>query len=328
MNFEAALKFVAPLTDPRAGYCNMSADYDCNCSKCSALTRAHWFIGAFIWSIATAAARAEVETALGGLKGLATMGWAIEAALAPGQTLRALALWAGDAWGSSNGDLKGSYFRVVGKRGNAAKHVGKVGMVKWVGESDGGPRWAPRAHSIRLGLQIEGEAKLVYVTHAQCERLPTPPEVKMARLETKIVSEAIATLRPKWEGTVPKKSSKESRAKWLGRCPIAYIISGREAGKVGSVFWVGADKKTGEMTRLGIECKDIVWVSAYDCANTLMAEVPASERVQIERVAADAAMEGNMDAARALLGQTRRPLAFPLQASADDGPSYTDTFTE
>lgn len=313
MNFDASLKFVAPLTAPRGDYCRMSADYDCNCSRCSAVTRAHWYISAFVWSIATAAARTEIETALGGLRGLATIGRAVEAALAPGQALRSLALWAGDVWGSSGGDLRGSYFRVVGKRGNAAHHVGKVGMVKWAGVSDSGYGQRTPRLSLRLGLQVEGEAKLVYVAHSQCARLPVPPEIQASRIEAKIVHEAIATLRPKWTGAVPKKLSRESRAKWLARCPIAHIISGRDAGKSGPVFWIGADKKSGEEgARLGIECVaatglvEVAWVSAYACADRPMVEVPAAERTLIERIAADAAMQEDTTAARRLLEQTRR----------------------
>lgn len=308
MDLSNAIAYVAPLKAPTAGHCIWSADYDCNCSRCSYLTRSHWYISAFVWSIANAASRAEVETALSGLQGLALIGQAVKAALSPGLVFNSLVDWAVDAWTSSSGELRGLYFRVVGKRGKAAQHVGKVGICNWVGENTFG--YHSTKSTIRLGLAVEGEQKLIYVAHSQCERMATPAEVARAKAEAKVVSEAIAAHRPKWVGSVPAKKRSESSSKWKARCPIAYIVSGREAGKSGRVFWIGADKKTSEVgARLGIECTDggTAWVSAYDCTDRPMVPaVSTEERLQIERVAADAALEGDSQRARELLAQTRR----------------------
>jgi hypothetical protein len=305
-----ALNFVKPLVAPYAAHCVWASDYDCRCSRCSALTRAMWYVSAFVWSVATGPVRAEVESALGGFKALALVGAAVEAALSPGKALTSMMEYFADAWTSDGGNLKGFYFKVVGKRGNAKKFAGKVGICKWVGETTFGGYYDRRAGHVggttttRIGLQVEGEEKLVYVPFKQCERLPIPAEVTAARTEAKIVKEAIATLRPKWNGTVPKKG-RTTVAKWKASCPVAYVVTGKNAGKSGKVFWVGADKKTGEAgARLGMETEtgETLWLSAYECADRPV--TVSSDKALIERIAADAALEGNENKARELLAQT------------------------
>jgi len=116
-----------------------------------------------------------------------------------------------------------------------------------------------------------------------------------------IVREAIAPHRPKFVAPPLRRGRR-------GAGPVAYVVSGRDAGKHGEVFWVGDDKKTGETNaRLGIRqaSGEVIWASAYDCADAPCTVVPSTERKEMERVAADFAMEGRPDKARAVLAATR-----------------------
>lgn len=286
-------------------YCRWGQDYDCSCVYCSDGAYRAACKKVDTWNVATAEHRAWVVAVTSALACLANIGHAVRAALAPGLVVHSLVAWAVNAWGSSDGNIRGFYFRVVGKRGKAAAHVGKIGICKWVGESHGGGYYR-QTTTTRLGLAIDGEEKLVYVAFGQCERMPEPIEVRQANIERDIVARAIAPVRSKWSGFVPAKKKSWNRAKWLAQCPVVYVVSGRHTGKSGPVFWTGADKQTNEAgARLGLECNgETLWVSAYDCADRPLVAVSAEERALIERVAADAALSGDDDKARKVLAMT------------------------
>lgn len=126
-----------PVTDNRAasegrimcaGYCRMGQDYDCRCAYCNAGTYAAEAAAIKAWNLATAEHRAHVVRVTSAFACLANIGKAVFAALAPGLAVNVLAMWAAYAWGSSDGNIRGFYFRITGKRGKAAAHVGKVGV--------------------------------------------------------------------------------------------------------------------------------------------------------------------------------------------------------
>jgi len=208
---------------------------------------------------------------------------------------------------------KGVSYRVTGKLGAAKHHLGKVGVCKWIGESDYNRRplnWRGRwvddsKPTIKIGIAVEGESKLVFVAFGQVERIADAQEVIAAKLERKIVEVTIAEagVRPRWTGKVTARKSKKNPR------PVAYVVAGRDRGASGEVFWIGADKHTGEADgRLGIRCANgaTVWASAYDCRNeapTDTARTTTEERELIERIAADAVMAGKPDAARGLLAK-------------------------
>jgi hypothetical protein len=296
-----------------APYCRMGQDYDCTCRYCSSDTAARYATGVAEYNAATADHRAQVARVTSAFLHLATIGAAVRAALSPGL---GIGLMIGDVLpllASTHGNLRGAHFRIVGKRGNAKLHAGKVGVCRWIGEGDSFapvPRFRggwrdTTVPTVRVGLSIEGEAKLVYVAHGQLERLPTPAAEHRARIEVALVKAAIAPLRTKLVVAMTKRGKPKAGQ-------IAYVVEGRDAGASGTVFWCGTDKRTGETdTRLGIQPAygETIWVSAYDCAATPVRPVDREERCAIERVAADAVESGSPEAARAVLAQLREAQA-------------------
>ena len=283
-------------------YCRWGQDYPCECVYCSDSAYSAACKRAEEWNAATAEHRAWVVTLTAALAVLANVGRALALVASLPNALRAFALGAAVVYHEV--PCKGARYRVVGKRGNAKKFQGVIGVCKWIGEAD----FRGRTGGKRVGLAVEGEAKLVYVAFGQVERVPETQEEILAKIERAIVQAAITTpgVRPRWTGKLPARRSKKNPG------PVAYVVSGRDRGASGTVFWIGADKRTGEVDgRLGIRCANgaTVWASAYDCRNeapTSTTTLPADERALIERMAADAVMADRPVLARELLGQLVR----------------------
>jgi hypothetical protein len=280
-------------------YCRMGEDYDCRCNFCCNHSYAAALAAAEKQNASSSKHRAWIVKVTTAFEALSQIGKAVRAAAAPGWAYSCMIRDAGFLRQSFGGQLRGFLFRVVGKRGSAKKHFGKIGTPKWVGENaEGTPR---------IGLQLEGEEKLAYCAVSQLERLPLEADVLVEdvirRTEAVIVRDAIAAHRPKFVASL-KRSGRGHR----GAVPTAYVVTGHDAGKHGEVFWIGADKRTGEAdARLGIRVANgaTIWVSAYDCADQPCTVVSAKERKDMERVAADMAIEGRFDEARAVLSAIR-----------------------
>ena len=281
-------------------YCRWGQDYPCGCVYCSDAAYNAACKQAAEWNAATATHRAWVVSITSALAVLANVGRAIALVASMPGAIRAFALGAVSVYHQV--PSKGARYRIVGKRGNAKKVFGVTGVCKWIGEADYQGR---STGAYRVGLAVEGEPKLVYVAFGQVERLPESQEEIQAKIERQIVQAAITTpgVRPRWTGKLPARRSKKTPA------PVAYVVSGRDRGASGTVFWLGADKRTGEAdARLGIRCANgaTVWASAYDCRNEAPVDsvpLPADERVLIERIAADAVMADKPELARELLAQ-------------------------
>ena len=293
-----------------APYCRMGQDYDCGCRYCSAAAAARYAAEIAEWNAATVEHRAYVATITGALACLAAIGRAVATALSPGLGLGVMVHDLAALLASDIGDLKGAHYQITGKRGNAKAHTGKVGICRWVGAGDsfepmprfrGGWRASTKAPTTRIGLAIEGEPKLVYVSFGSVTRLRTPAAEFAARVEAAVVRAAIAPVRAKLAVRMTPRGK-------VSKGQVAHVVEGRDAGKSGEVFWCGADKRTGEVaTRLGVKTAvgETLWVSAYDCAAAPAVLVPREERELIERIAADAAEEGRLDDARTILASRR-----------------------
>lgn len=148
----------------------------------------------------------------------------------------------------------------------------------------------------------------------QCERMPLVEGENEARVERQVVRAAIAAVRPRWTGVVPKKTRRQSAAAWKASCPMAYVVTGRGAGNSGRVFWQGVDKKTGETTRLGLETDRnvTIWTTVWDCANepTWQLYIAPEEKALLERIAADSVMADRPELAREILASTRQSTAL------------------
>lgn len=295
-------------TVPSAPYCRMGQDYDCNCAYCNYSVQAKYVAEAAARTAATAEHRAWVAQITSSYKALAAIGRAVHQALVIGNMLRTLAIWAGTAYDSLDGNLKGMTFKVTGKAGRAKAQHGKVGVVRWVGEDARATSYYSRDVKVTtvLGLAIEGEPKLVYVPAKQCTRQAITAEQNMARIETAIMDQAIKEVLT-WTGTIPAKKRSEKRDAHLARCPLVYVTSGRDKGASGRAFWKSPDGK-----RVGVETGTVgvVWVQASQVSDKPVAaavvEVSAEERALIKRIAADAAMDGDADKTRELLAMIGR----------------------
>lgn len=300
-------------------YCCMGQDYDCGCNFCSNYAYAKAVDVANAWDLSTAAHRASVAAVTGALECLAIIGRIMALVASMPTAIRQFAVDAATLYHHTA--TKGARYKVTGKAGAAKLHHGVEGVCKWIGESEYNARpagwrgtWNGTSKvTVRIGLAVEGQAKLVYVPFGQCERITAAPDDLAAeiaaQLERKIVAVTIAEagVRPRWTGKLPAgRKTKKNPA------PMAYVVSGRDQGASGTVFWLGADKRTGEAdARLGIRCENgtTVWASAYDCRNTPptgTAPTSADERTLIERIAADAVMADKPELARKLLAQVVR----------------------
>jgi hypothetical protein len=288
-------------------YCRMGQDYDCRCNYCSSHSYAVACEAAKEWNAATAEHRAWVASITGALKCLALVGRTM--ALVASMPLAIGTFASNAATAYHDVPSKGARYRVVGKAGNAKHHQGKVGVCTWIGESDYSRRpvnWRGRyvdnsKPTVRVGLTVKGEAKSVFVPFGQVERILESQAETAAQIERAIVKITLAEsgVRPRWTGTLPARKSKKNPP------PMAYVVSGRDRGVSGTVFWIGADKRTGEAdARIGICVNgEKLFFSAYDCRNTPVDTTPTSadERALIERVAADAVMDEQPELARELL---------------------------
>lgn len=290
-------------------YCRMGQDYDCTCVYCSDSSYARATAAATEWNAATVEHRAWVVAVTGALACLAVIGRAMNLVASMPGSIRAFAINAATLY--HNVPSRGTSYRVTGKAGNAKHHQGKVGICKWIGESDFNERPANwRGHwrdnrkpTVRIGLAVEGEAKLVYVPFGQVTRIADAPAVITAQLARQVVEVTLAeaNVRPRWTGTVPGRRGKKKNT------TTAHVVSGRDRGAFGEVFWIGADRRTGEAdARLGIRCADgsTVWASVYDCRNEAPgAAMTAAERAIVESIAADAVLENKLEIARELLAK-------------------------
>lgn len=230
----------------------------CGGCRAGAAVTGAWAISAFVWSVANGAELSRLAACNAGFEALVAVGKAVAAALSPGVAIAkffaaTVALW--------NEIGKGMTVKVTGKRGNAKAHTGKVGIVKWIGESDYQPfgarayrgrTAAPTTTTVRVGLEIAGAEKLVYVPLSSVERVAVPGETEAAIAKAKATT--VAKARPNYRGAVGRKGS------------IGMIVAGKFKGKSGLVFWSGV--KNGEQ-RLGLKDPtdtdlEPMWCSARD----------------------------------------------------------------
>jgi len=293
-------------------YCRWGQDYDCGCNYCSDSAYAAACAKAAAWNEATAEHRAWVAQITNSFRCLAAIG-KVMALVASMPT--AIYLFMCDAAAAFHDiPCKGMRYRIIGKRGNAKPHFGKVGVCKTFGESSYGRRpatWRGRwidngPVSMRIALEIAGESGVVWVPFGQVERLPEDVGVLSAKLERAIVKATLAEagVRPRWNGPVVRRPTKKNPQ------VMAYVVSGRDRGASGRVFWLGDDRKTNEQNaRVGIKCENgaVVWASVYDCRNEAPSAtstwVSPSEIEIAERVAADAVLAEQPEKAREILAQ-------------------------
>jgi hypothetical protein len=211
---------------------------------------------------------AALYPALTGLRALALVGAAVEAALRPGLALTAFALHMSEIYSTI---VKGRWVRISGSRGNAKAHTGKVGKVVWVGESrHGGAYYNHRVGylggsvSERVGVKVEGEEKPVYVNLKHVEPIALPPAA-IAEAQAKAVYRIV---RPEFTGS---------------KGDMALVVGGPHRGARGRVFWTGVKS---EGLRLGLKtcthakrCMcEALWISGRDAVR-VQAWVPASRVV-------------------------------------------------
>ncbi len=178
-------------------YCRWGQDYDCQCNYCNDGSYAKALIAAKQQNDETAEHRAWIVKITAGLEALALIGRAVRAAASPGFGYSQMIQDAGALRGSFGGNVRGFSYRVVGKRGNAKQHFGKVGVCKWIGQGDEG--------TPRVGLQIDGEEKLAYCACSQLERIPMTAE--------SLVADAVERTE-----RVIVRSRRTARSSWPRRC--------------------------------------------------------------------------------------------------------------
>jgi hypothetical protein len=237
---------------------HFSTEYPCNgCTGCRPNSAYAWAIARLIWCAGVATAHKEVAQAIAGLEALETIG----------RHFAALAGWFG-AFAAMPGKLRhdyqrvrlGHWYEVVGGRGSARAHKGKVGRCVWRGQDDYG--------TSRVGLETTSGDR-IFVAEGQVAR--TEPDdfqaasaaaVDYARIgreaEKKAAAAAYADL-PKCDadrGELVVAKSTES-------C-IAYTF--------GFVFWRG--ERRGQL-RIGARplgapnpAPEPLWLDAAACKST------------------------------------------------------------
>jgi hypothetical protein len=247
---------------------HFDTDYDCaGCYGCRAAARPAWVIGALIWSIATGGERDRLAAAASGMAGLARLGAAIAAALAPGL----LAVGFVQLSAFYNRIQVGAWVRVAGGAGRAKLVRGREGEVVSVEESSFRGRT-----STSVGIKLDGRTS--YVGIGQVIRIYTP--------DAEIARKLAVASRPKFTG---------------GKGSIGYVIAGPDAGMRGVVIWLGSQVGGGmraglvpdttaarEARRRGVRSNDATWVDVADLADHPVLFAAGSEELFSIQVMVDA----------------------------------------
>ncbi len=143
--------------------------------------------------------------------------------------------------------LKGAWYKVTGRRGNAKAAFGVEGACIYTAENfDEHNRFT----GYRLGLKpVNGEA--VWVAATQVTLIPTPASAVTAPMTALVADVPAVTRYPMFMG--------------LNRTRVIGLV-GDAAGKQGDVFWHGADKRNNGEYRIGFKTatKETVWCGARD----------------------------------------------------------------
>lgn len=237
--------------------------YKCRgCRNCPDAVRAAHGVGAFVHGMASLG---DVD-ALRGLRGLESVGRAVAAALSPGLALTRMIAGAVELW---NQVLKGRWYRISGKRGNAKNHCGKVGQVAWIGEIERRSQYGTWSYgsTTRVGLRVAGEEKLVYVSAPNLEPVAEPTSARAAREEVEARKEekkARDSVRPTFPAALVLRGKSKNQSRRAAS--VGCIVAGPHSGKRGEVFWMG--DRTGKGLRVGVRIgegrEDVAWVDARD----------------------------------------------------------------
>lgn len=245
----------------RGYYAHFDTDYDCRgCRGCSTWKRLGGNLADAGKLAAGADLRATLEPALAAAEALAAIGRAVKVALTPGLALESLMMFGAYAWGEV---VKGRWYRVDGKRGNARKWHGMLGLVKWIGTEERRSAYGTWSYgsTTRAGLQIAGQndGKLCYVSVGNLTPVPEPTTEKAARVER--------------ETTKEDRAARESvRPTFVGGKGAGLIVAGEHVGKRGSVFWRGTGKGGEPLGVKFCACKrrcqcEVAWCSPRDVVN-------------------------------------------------------------
>lgn len=257
------------------------SEYPCGgCLKCRGdHARIGHAIGAFVWYAATLQTREQLAAGVSAFAALARIGEAVQAAMSPGAGVTSFGAFVVAAW---NEVRKGRWYRVASKRGNAKQHTGRVGVVRWVGESTYGGYNDRRYGRVggrtseRAGLEIANHEGLVYVSVNALEPVEEPEHARAARLAKEARDAERATFKP-FDGC---------------KGTIAYVIDGEHKGKRGVVFWVGTSRdgkpRVGLLPGVSVLPKGrapdgaALWLDARDVSEDKPAPVGSEVSIDVE----------------------------------------------
>lgn len=221
-------------------YRNFDTDYPCSgCARCRRDALPLAMLGAWIWFMARTQARAEA----GALIALARIGQAIAVAGAPGLGVGRFVRGAVEAYAVIR---KGSYVRVVGKRGRNPAPMGTEGEVFWLGQTGQYNTW-------RAGIR-DANGETFWSTLGNLMVIVPPQAVREAAAEREAAYQAKRAAEREALLAKPEANA--------GRGDQVRVTAGKAAGAVGEVFWVGPSKD-GSGNRCGLRTADgaTVWTS-------------------------------------------------------------------
>ena len=258
----------------RGYYRSFDTDYDCGgCASCDWSKRLGFMIADAAKLTAGTALRARCETALAAYTVLCAIGRAVASALAPGAAVQNFVLGAVREW---NEVRKGRWYQVSGKRGNARKVHGMIGLCMGVYTEERRSQYNTWSYgtTTKAALKIEGHEqlvdKLVYVTVANLEPVAEPESARVARVDHETAKVRRSIERPAFPAHLAGR-----------RGATGCIVAGPHTGKAGKVFWY-AEKK-GE-PRVGVKlCScakrctcEVAWCSARDVVPANPAPAPVT----------------------------------------------------
>ena len=257
----------------RGYYRSFDTDYDCGgCAACDWAKRLGYVIADAATLTAGGDLRVRCETAITAYETLRAIGRAVAAAIAPGDAVQSFVLGAVAEW---NMVRKGRWYRVAGKRGNASKVHGAIGLCVgvYVDERRSAYGTWSNGTTTKAALKIDGQEKLAYVTIANLEPVAEPQSAGAARLERGAAQIRRSIERPAFPAHLVGKR---------GTTSTGCIVAGPHCGKSGKVFWYG-EKKQGD-PRVGVKlctCSkrctcEVAWCSARDVVPAVPAPAPAS----------------------------------------------------
>lgn len=221
-------------------------------------------IGRAIWRAGVWLEHADLAAGLAGFHALASIGAAIEAALAPGRAIATMFAACADEY---NAIAKGRWYKVTGKRGKAKASYGVEGVCIWIGESMGGPggrgyfgRGGIYKGTDRVGLK-DANGNTHWVA-ASC----------ITRIHTPAAAQALAANEAAKRAT--DVAAKQARAAIVvGKGDVIKLVHAldnrdrKQLGVEGEVFWTGPGRDGG--TRVGYRPFDdhqgnVLWADTRD----------------------------------------------------------------